>query len=202
MERTAIAPAHSLLRRSTLRLHRRIDGKSKLAILVAPGVTLQLYSSAMEGLAGAYSGIDTLFLKNSDLCPAGVPPYVPRTPSLNRDLAALGRLDASPVRQRDDAVLPAPANQAAYLGMRYVVEGAQLGSRLIYRHLQEVFGDRLQAYGSFWAADLTFLAAWPGVLAALSGLESRQSLAAAARAARFTFRHMERHLALQEIDAE
>jgi heme oxygenase len=82
--------------------------------------------------------------------------------------------------------------------MRYVVEGAQLGSRVIQRSLREAFGPGLGEFGSFWTPDVAWQQCWPAVLGELARLETRETLAAAARAARLTFRHMELCLAVRE----
>ena len=84
-----------------------------------------------------------------------------------------------------------PQSVAAYMGMRYVVEGAQLGNRIIHKHLRVAFGSRIEEFGSFWMPDSAFQCNWRDVLNGIARLQSRDSLAAAARAARMTFRHME-----------
>jgi len=91
-----------------------------------------------------------------------------------------------------------PNTEADYLGMRYVVEGAQLGNRLIYNHLRATFGDQLREFGSFWMPGSVLQSSWPSLLKSLARMESRESLAAAARTARATFRHMEQYLAVAE----
>ena len=189
-----VPTAHSFLRKSTQRLHRRIDQTSVLARLTSPGVTLDLYCCAMRSLQRAYVEIDLTLLNSCGLCPAGVPLYVPRGLSINRDLIALDMpLDESQ-RARPRCGLRAPESEAAYLGVRYVVEGAQLGGRLIYNHLYGVFGDKLSGFGSFWMPGSVLQGSWPCVLKSLARMESRASIAAAARAARLTFQHMAAYL--------
>jgi heme oxygenase len=82
--------------------------------------------------------------------------------------------------------------------MRYVVEGAQLGGRVIHRRLLEAFGVGFQEFGSFWSPDPAIQSSWPAVLKSLTRVESRDSLAEAARSARSTFRHMKIYLAVRE----
>jgi heme oxygenase len=148
-----------------------IDRNSAIAHLTAPGVTLELYVAAMRALKGAYRGIDFLFLRSRDLYPPGVLPYIPRVPGIDRELSALGGLSDDTSGDRRDEKLSAPESEAAYLGMRHVVEGEQIGSRLVYRHLQETFGEEPVVFGSFWVPDSLVQSSWPGVLTALSRLE-------------------------------
>jgi heme oxygenase len=189
---------HVFLRRATSRLHRRIDHGSVLTVLTIPtAVTLDLYREAMLSLQHAYEEIDGLLVQACAWCPAALPPYVPRVPSINRDLNALGVIPHDlPARRRRLAV---PETEAAYLGVRYVVEGAQLGSRVIYGHLHEAFGRRLSEFGTFWTPGSTLQCSWPHLVKILARMESRESLAAAARAARMTFRHMAANLAVPEM---
>ena len=169
-----------------------------LSVLTTPDVTIDLYRTAMQCLDRAYQEIDGLLLQSGGLCPAGVPAYTPRAPRIHPDLMALELMLPLPHMAKAapaDPALRLPETGAAYLGMRYVTEGAQLGSRMIYQHLHAAFGERLAEFGSFWTPGWIPQGGWPGVLTGLGRLESRDSLAAAARAARMTFRHMALHLA-------
>ncbi len=195
---TTLPSAHSLLRRATQRRHMQIEGTSVLARLTSPGLTVNLYGIAMRAFQRAYEKIDFLLVQGAYLCPVTAPPYSPRGPLLERDLIALGVNPYNPLLTRPPAVLKAPETEADYLGMRYVVEGAQLGSRVIYSHLYAAFGDKLSEFGSFWMPDSIFPSSWPGVLKSLARVDSREALAGVARAARRTFRHMELYLAVEE----
>jgi len=97
--------------------------------------------------------------------------------------------------------LKARDTEAAFLGVRYVVEGAQLGSRVIYGHLREASGERLNEFGTFWTSGSIPQCSWPHLPRILGRMESRQSLAAAARAAHMTFRHMAANLAVLEMQS-
>ncbi len=198
MQVRAVPSAHSFLQQATKRLHTRIDQTSVLALLTIPGVTLDLYGTAMQSLERAYREIDRALLRSCGLCPAGVPLYIPRGPGLNRDLLALNLPSDGLRRGTPYTALKVPDSEAAYLGMRYVVEGAQLGSRFIYGHLYRNFGDKLSVFGSFWIPGSDLQGSWPMVVKSLARMDSRASLAASARAARVTFRHMERFLAGNE----
>jgi heme oxygenase len=156
---------------------------------------LNLYRIAMQCLQRAYRDIDSLLLQSIHLCPPVVPPYSPRVPGIYRDLLALNASPDEPPVTEPYSGLKAPQTEAAYLGMRYVVEGAQLGSRIVHNHLYTAFGDQLREFGSFWTPGSALQSSWPGVLKGLDRVDSRQSLADAVRSARLTFRHMELYLA-------
>ena len=197
MLRGTVPPAHSFLRRATSRLHGRIDQTPVLAALTNPGVTLDIYRTAMLALRRAYEEIDCLLLKNAGLCPEDLPQYVARIPLISRDLSELGVTNPGDSRATGFE-LRSPDTEAAYLGMRYVVEGAQLGSRFIHRHLHAAFGDDLRDFGSFWMPGSVLQGSWPEVLKSLAQMESRASLATAVHAARRTFQHMEHQLAAHQ----
>ncbi|MCL1501233.1 heme oxygenase [Xanthomonas nasturtii] len=73
--------------------------------------------------------------------------YRRRVPALREDLRALGQQPDLP------AALPAIADDAARWGMLYVIEGAQLGGRVIARSLRKQQPDLAGALGYFELAD-------------------------------------------------
>jgi heme oxygenase len=191
-----VPEAHAFLRKATSRLHKRVDCGSVLTSLTIPGVTRDLYRTAMLALRLAYQEIDSALIQAGTACPGSLSAYTPRVPAIDRDLAAM---DARPDRSRSEpgqVPLPSPKTQAAYLGMRYVVEGAQLGGRIIYSRLYLAFGAELNRFGSFWIPGAIPQSSWPDLLRSLALLVTRESLADAARASRATFRQMEMHLAV------
>jgi heme oxygenase len=183
-------------------MHSRIDRTSVLAVLTSPDVTLQDLSAAMQALQRAYREIDRVLLQKADCCPSGVPVYAPRLPSIHRDLTALRVPRDAWEEAEPRSCLKALDTEAGYLGARYVVEGSQLGSQVIYRHLHAAFGSELHRFGSFWIPGSTMEGSWPSVLRSLTQVvQSRKSLATATRAARMTFRHMELYLTLDGTEA-
>ena len=198
--RQTLPSAHPLLRRATRRLHHRIDSTSVLAALTISGVTPDLYQIAMESLIQAYEQIDSVFLQAAHLCPNDLAPYTPRTPILERDLAALGQFHRVRFKQLKIR-LEVPGTAASYLGMRYVVEGAQLGSRFIYKHLRSAFGDEIHRFGTFWTPGCFAEGTWPSLLQCLDRVDSRKALADAVRAARLTFWYMQRCLCVSTTEA-
>jgi heme oxygenase (biliverdin-IX-beta and delta-forming) len=201
MQVKAVPQTHAFLRQATRRLHRRIDQSSALTALTAPGISLERYGSVMAALGRAYRAVDPALAQASALCPADLPPYEPRWPSISRDLAALDAVGDCLQSKPGHLELKAPESEAEYLGIRYVVEGAQLGGRVIHGILYETFGDRLLEIGSFWTPDPAQQGTWQAQLKCLSRLDSRDSLAAAARAARSTFRRMAADLTVVNGDA-
>jgi hypothetical protein len=57
----------------------------------------------------------------------------------------------------------------------------------------------LSEFGTFWTPGSTLQCSWPQLVKILARMESRESLAAAARAARMTFRHMAANLGVPEM---
>ena len=186
-----IPAAHALLRRGTHRYHGRMDRTSVLAPLARPGVTLAAYATAMVSLERAYEAIDSVLLRSSALCPKEMAAYTPRVPRIEQDLRALEVGGARLERQRVGTGLKLPATEAEYLGIRYVVEGAQLGGRLIYGQLCGSFGEGMERFGTFWMPEWYPPGNWTALLQSLTRVTSRDGLAACVRAARLTFRHMD-----------
>lgn len=144
------------------------------------------YRRAMHGLSLAYHAADHALLAAQATCPASLEPYQPRLPWLLADLDALGvaQPDFQPVS------LNVPSSRSAYLGMRYVLEGAQLGSQVIDRNLaRSALGPQLVNAKSFWSRRMASPDCWPILLAQLATLQTRDELTQAARAARGTFHH-------------
>ena len=187
----ALPAAHSLLRRGTHRYHVRIDQTSVLAPLIRVDVTLAVYTTAMLSLQRAYAEVDSVLLQASFLCPEGVACYAPRLPMIEQDLQALDARLGSPRLTRPGLALKVPETEAEYLGIRYVVEGAQLGGRFIYGQLCCRFGAGVHAFGTFWNPESYPQGGWSNFLKSLTRVESREGLASCVRMARLTFRHMD-----------
>lgn len=183
--------SHTLLRRGTHRLHVRIDKTSVLAPLIRSGVTLPVYATAMLALKQAYEEVDSALLQSSALCPKGLGSYTPRVPRIERDLRGLNVRLGSLRSPHVGAGLKPPQTEAAYLGIRYVVEGAQLGGRFIFGQLCCTFGAGIHEFGTFWNPEAYPQGSWPSLLKSLSRVESREELASCVRTARQTFRHMD-----------
>ncbi len=176
-----------------MRLHRKLDKDSVMSALSSPLCNIPSYQRAMRGLAIAYQHADSALIAAHIYCPAELEVYHPRMPFILADLSALG------LSQPDlhVASILVPSSRPEYLGMRYVIEGAQLGSRVIERNLsQSALAPQLANARQFWSSGRAWQRAWPALLNELSTLHDRTELAQSVRAARSTFRHFIASLAL------
>ena len=197
-----------LLRRATRRQHARLDAISLLTPLLFPEVGLAGYQAAMAAMLRAYQQVDACLLQAPPAAhmvqATTLSPYRPRSPAIQHDLQAMGiglqpascgaigapgetAATAATAATVPTATLNLPTSLAAYLGMRYVVEGAQFGNRVIGRNLQAAFGPAAVEICSAWLPGADAGNAWPDVMAALSALDSRRDVAAALRGARRMF---------------
>lgn len=172
------------IRKNTISLHHQLDKKSPLTKLMTKSCTVEDYQSAMYGLALAYLDIDKVFIKAARHCPASLPPYQARLPVLNQDIKNLGMKLPDPAT----CSLSPPSGNAGYLGMRYVIEGASLGAKVIRRKLSssDIAGD-IRAASGFWSEKQTRQNCWPALLQELAGLVSRPAIDEASKAASDTF---------------
>ena len=200
IERHAAMPAdmRQLLRRATHRHHDRLDASSILAPLILPGVSLDGYRQAMLAMLRTYRRVDACL----QTPPAGrsggatvLPAYRARSPAMQHDLRALG-MTTDTVLSHAPVGLERPTTLAAYLGMRYVIEGSQFGNRVIARNLNDVFGAAAADFCTAWQPCAKSDDGWPGVMAALSALQTRAEVAAALRGARQTFRYFVANLCM------
>lgn len=168
------------VRRGTRRLHDALESGSVLAGLVVGDCSPREYAAAMGALAAAYAPVDGLLLAADRQRPAEVAPYRPRGL----------RPHAVPSSPR----FPALVSPGAYLGARYVVDGAHFGHRLIARALARSPAASLAGADAFWTTDFVAPHEWRALCARLAAVRSRCELAAAVRMARALFRHFGMHL--------
>ena len=191
-----------MLRRATRRQHERLDAVSLLTPLLSPEVGLAGYQAAMVAMLRAYQQVDACLLQAPPAAYLAkamtLSPYRPRSPAIRHDLQAMGIVlqpascaaigaTGATAATVPNATLNLPTSLAAYLGMRYVVEGAQFGNRVIGRNLQAAFGPAAVEIYSAWLPAADAGNGWPDVMAALSALDSRRDVAAALRGARRMF---------------
>lgn len=187
--------ALSLIRKGTYRLHAKLDKHSAMSSLSNRSCKLESYQQAMQGLAIAYHDADGALLASRVHCPEELETYQPRLPLILSDLSAMGLKQPMP----HPAGLCSPSSRAAYLGMRYVVEGAQLGGRLIERNLaQSDIAPTLMHAKQFWSSPITSKNCWPTLLSLLDKLHERNDLADAISTARRTFHHFVKCLSIQQ----
>ena len=190
---------HQWLRRATRRQHERLDAISLLTPLLSPEIGLAGYEAAMVAMLRTYQQVDACLLQTPPAASMAkamtLSPYRPRSPAIRRDLQAMGSVLHSACCAATEATvataattsLNLPTSLAAYLGMRYVVEGAQFGNRVIGRNLQAAFGPAALEICSAWLPGADAGTGWRDVMAALSALDSRRDVAAALCGARRMF---------------
>jgi heme oxygenase (biliverdin-IX-beta and delta-forming) len=113
------------LRDMTRSDHHALDHHPLLAVLVRPAITLDDYSVALAALYGAYDAVETAL---SGFAPDEEFPR--RTPDIASDLDELG-YPPFPLTVQSTY----PDSPAARIGMMYVIEGSNLGGRVIANHL-------------------------------------------------------------------
>ena len=160
--------ALQFIRRVTAPLHECLDQGSVLSCLARPDCSLLEYQHAMVGLAQAYRQADGMLATAPANATSNLPPYTPRWPLIAVDLAGLGM--SFPALSAPHA---GPTTWAHYLGMRYVVEGASLGAKVITRNLTtSPIASQLPQPPVFWGPSLPWQGCWPLLMHALSGLSS------------------------------
>ncbi|WP_161539560.1 biliverdin-producing heme oxygenase [Paramagnetospirillum kuznetsovii] len=152
------------LRAATRPAHARIDHHPLMARLVRGRLNAENYGTALSALYALHAPIEKSFgtyLSAPDFAPPR------RSVDLALDLAELG-LDAS-------AVAPLwvgcqPDSHAAYVGMRYVIEGSALGGAVIARQLDQRLPVALMAATRFYCRS-TEAEEWPRFWGLVTRLE-------------------------------
>lgn len=188
-------PALNFIRDCTAPLHAKLDKDSPLSKIASVDCSFAEYQLAMYGLAQAYQQIDAALQAGASYCPAELPSYVARLPILLADLRHMG---IAPPAVPSSLLTP-PSNCASYLGMRYVIEGSNLGAKVIASNLSRsnIATDITLAH-SFWSNTNPWHNCWPIMVRLLAVLQSRDEIAQSAWAARRTFRHFIDCLLLQK----
>lgn len=183
--------ALSVSRRYTARHHAALERHPVLARLAAPDCTAAEYVRAVRSLAAIYAGIDRLLLAAEPYRPAAVGPFRPRAPRLVAECAAMG----SRVAPRKTVPPPELASVGAYLGARYVVDGAQFGHRTIAASLaRSPVATVLDRPQSFWRTAFVYPDEWRKIRNVMVSLTDRREIAAAAVSARTLFEYFHRHV--------
>lgn len=160
MTKTQDTNLHQRLKANTKAWHSRLDSTPGLRQLIHPGLTLTRYVAVLQGLLEAHRAaehqLQQLANSHPGVCPDGLPAYRPRVPALLSDLSRLAsktdptrttapisappaiRSAPEPAQSQQSPTASALASahsvvqaQARYLGMRYVLEGATQGGKMI-----------------------------------------------------------------------
>ena len=127
--------AHAHLYEACRTLHARLDSHPAMVGLLHPGDESRAYVRSLRALYAALAPAEAavlVFEKGGHSPTSGA--YVPRAPSLARELRKLG---AAPPAWAESGI-PRPGNPASCLGYRYVLEGSALGSRWLLQRLCRV----------------------------------------------------------------
>ena len=187
---TATLDPLGFVRRSTQRLHAAIERDTPLARLADRDCTVEDYRAALGPLMRIYGTLDRQLVGAEHWRQWDVGPYRQRSPFLIEELYRWGQgcgPNAGDGPRLDSA--------AAYLGVRYVVDGAQFGHRVIAASLARSPAATAVAHRpGFWSTAFVSTAEWRRLCKALAGLDTRIETAQAARAARCTFELFSREL--------
>lgn len=179
------------LRVRTRPLHDQLDKGSLLSRLAQPDCSKADYVQAAQALRAVYQQVDECLGQAASLCPPDLPRYEPRAPWLEADLVRLQGKLGVPCLQS----LCPPADVSAYLGMRYVVEGAVLGARLIHRALAESpLAEELPIAECFWMRVQSFPITWPSLVRRLGQQTDASSTEATIAGASAVFQLFIQHL--------
>jgi heme oxygenase len=168
--------------------------------LLAPGLTLGRYARIMHAHAGALRRCEAMLAAASGGRPTELAAYVPRGTALHADLARLPDVAPDPAvrepaRQQGEARGTPPRTvhelEGRYLGLRYVLEGATQGARVISRRLSQHLPELLEGRFAYWRVQQREAAAWTELLRVLaarpSGDRREEAAVVAAREAYGTF---------------
>ena len=187
-DRADAAPdLRSVLRQATAELHRVLDRAPEQRALLAPGIALEEYAAIMAKHHRALAIGEASLAALEAACPTGVPPYRPRLPALEADLAALDAPPPSGSRFEADRRPPVgPATAGArgrYLGTRYVLEGSTQGAVFIAQRLERHLPVLAPQAFAYWRLQAEEAPAWKALSAHLASLPAQGPVATAAIAA-------------------
>lgn len=169
--RPAAAPLTLLqqLQQHTRPLHRQLDELPSIRALLDPFLTLQEYQQIMTRQAAAYAPLESAIARLAVAYGHGpLSPYAPRMPALVRDLRRLRALS----RSAPDAPAAIPLlghlrSSLHGLGLRYVLEGATQGSRVIAPRLAVHLPQIVPGAFGFWRGQQALALDWPAICEAL-----------------------------------
>ncbi|MBN6152771.1 biliverdin-producing heme oxygenase [Xanthomonas sp. AmX2] len=188
---SAAPPVSRLLREATHDQHQAVEQLPAMRLLAQGRVSAAQYVDVLRRHHRVLAGWERQHAAWLATLADGDWHYLPRTPLLARDLAAL-RAAPAPAQAAPDA--PDPAHR---WGMLYVIEGSRLGGRVIARQLRAVLAELAPAL-SYFELGHADTASWrrfqQRLERALPGASQRQ---AAVDGARAMFAHFHTHLALE-----
>ena len=188
----AAAPdLRAALRHATAELHGHLDRAPDQRALLAADITLQRYTAIMAKHHHALALSEAALASLEPARPSDLPPYRPRLPALDADLATLsvaGYSTVQPGAYDVPSAEPAPAMDPSvargrYLGTRYVLEGSTQGATAIVRRLERHLPELSANAFAYWRVQAEEVPAWQALVLSLASLPARGELASAAVAA-------------------
>lgn len=182
------------LREGTRKLHYQLDHSSLMTSLLNQNCSIAEYDLVMHALYCCYIGVDQVLNESHHLCPAKLPKYVQRIPYIEKNIGLLDKC----IIECDNTFDLNISSQAEYLGMRYVIEGASLGSKVIKHKLSK--NSLSQSHPellSFWQNDKPWNDVWKGFILKLDDLKTDLEISQAVELAKRTFIHFIKHLKIK-----
>lgn len=129
----------SALREGTRHRHSAVEETAVNRVLLSTGLTRAEYAWVLKRYLGIWKGLEQGLEKTPSIFARN--PFMPRASNLENDLETLGfgPNDLKNLPRYDEAIIV--SNVAEYIGQRYVLEGSQLGGKVISAHLQKIAFD-------------------------------------------------------------
>ncbi|MGA0582480.1 MAG: biliverdin-producing heme oxygenase [Castellaniella sp.] len=199
---------HAWLREQTRARHQTLDRSPLLHALLQPVLDPDTYLRCLRHLHAAHASTEAWLTGLAGHAPTALPAYQPRLPALREDIEQLARHvpgaaceTAAPAHASDaasqsksspcDDTVPPPWHDgvSAYLGIRYVLEGATQGARFITARLQKYCPQVLEKSRSYWDHQARMTEHWHALLEYLRTDQRHIEPGALLQGADATFNH-------------
>lgn len=153
---------HTVLKCGTAHLHAQLDALPNVRALMNKKLDRTQYRLSLKAYARAHQHIERNLIElEKGLSIRNLPNYIPRMPSLFQDL--LCQADEGPQQSYISSVsVPIETSELShYIGLRYVLEGASQGSRVIARHLEKSLPYFAAQTFAFWNVQQQAAEQWP-----------------------------------------
>lgn len=178
------------LRETTRERHNELDSSPVLRELLRPGLSIERYYHVMQAMWQAHDLAEHYLNLCSAGCPVELSPYVSRCSALEHDLHTLQRLvnttnapilSSMPKKKRvkiQDKNDTKDDIKSYYLGLRYVLEGATLGSRVIATQLSKNCPDIKDNCFEYWQLQSSLANNWHAICDTLNRNQHQLTTAA------------------------
>jgi len=152
---------HTVLKCGTAHLHAQLDALPNVRALMNMKLDRTQYRLSLKAYARAHYAIEQKLINiENGLSLGNLPNYIPRLPSLFHDLCLVEDYP----RQSYISSIAVPievSDISHYIGVRYVLEGASQGSRVIARHLKKSLPYFAAQTFAFWNVQQQAAEHWP-----------------------------------------